>query len=151
MGAKSLYVDMTRKIIANLINSKDFKAIEKLFKDQQEYLKFYKGWQKANLDEYLKNFDITSDKYNATYNKRKISFMDDGKKYEIVCAIGARYFRVLRLPFIDKKGNINGATYVTLDLKEPRIPNGLKGVAAKAERERLTHFRMSYQKGISKI
>ena len=37
--------------------------------------------------------------------------------------------------------------YVTLDLKEPKIPSNLKGKAASDERDRLTHFKMTYQKG----
>ena len=92
-------------------------------------------------------FNIVDEKYNVAYNKRKISFFDNGKEYEIVCAIGASYFRVLRKPFIDSDGFKHGETYVTLDLKEPKIDaQKFRGKEAKAERNRLTHFKMTYKK-----
>lgn len=77
---------------------------------------------------------------------KKISFFDDGKEYEIVCAVGASYFRVQRKAYYDSNGRKHGETYVTLDLKEPKINSKFKGLEAKAERNRLTHFRMTYRK-----
>lgn len=90
--------------------------------------------------------DIQDDTYNMEHNKRKISFWDDGKEYEIVCAIGARYFRVRTKEYNDEAGVKHGGVYVTLDLKEPKLTKGLKGTAAKADRNTRTHFKMIYRK-----
>lgn len=147
MGAKSLYTDTKLKIIEQLRLANDIEALQKLEKDKAEYKKYSKNWQAANLDEFMEKFTITDDTYNLTTNYRKISFFDDGKKYEVVCAVGASYFRVVRKAFIDSTGVKHGDTYVTLDLKEPRIDKNLKGKAAGEERQRLTHFRMTYKKG----
>ena len=78
---------------------------------------------------------------------RKISFWDDGKEYEIICAMGGKYFRIQRQPFIDSKGNYHGKEYVGLNLKSPSIPGKLKNKDRKAEFNRLTHFAMTYKKG----
>lgn len=77
-----------------------------------------------------------------TNNMRKISFFNDGKNYEIVAAIGGKYFRVREV-----RENGRFGPCLTLDLKEPSISSTFQGKARKAERERMTHFRMSYKKG----
>lgn len=145
MGAKALYTDLSNKIKQQLHLAKDLDAIENLEKDRAEYLKYSADWERINLDDYISQFSVSTDDYNVQANKRKISFFDDGKEYEIVCAIGASYFRVVRKAYVDTNGVLHGNVYVTADLKEPRIPKGLKGVAAKNERNRLTHFRMTYK------
>lgn len=146
MGAKSLYTDTKSKIIAALKEANDLEALEKLDKDKKAYIQYAPQWTRANLDEYMERFTITDEKFNIAHNKRKISFFDDGKEYEVVCAVGASYFRVQRKEYVDSNGNKHGATYVTLDLKEPKIDSKFKGKEAKAERNRLTHFRMTYRK-----
>ena len=73
---------------------------------------------------------------------RKISFFDNEKAYEIICAVGVKYFRIREvLP--------NGRTgsYIGIDLKEPSISSAFQGTARRAERHILTHSRMSYKKG----
>ncbi len=147
MGAKALYTDTKNKIINALIEEKDIESLNKLDKDRQEYLKYSGGWKKVNLDEYLSQFDIVDDTFNMVTGKRKISFFTDGKEYEIVCAVGASYFRIIQCDYIDSSGRKHGKVYVNLDLKEPRIPSNLRGKDAKAERNRLTHFKMTYKKG----
>lgn len=142
MGAKSLYKDTRKKIIHQLIISKDIKAIKGVLKDKDSYKKFASKWQAVNLDEYVAKFNITDDKYNMAHNLRKISFFNDGRNYEIVAAIGAKYFRVREVLGPDKYGPC-----LTLDLKEPSIPGTFQGKERSAERQRLTHFRMSYKKG----
>ena len=147
MGAKAFYIDTKNKIIEQLRLSKDIEALMKLKKDYAEYKKFSSGWARINLDEFIDQFKISDDSFNAVWNKRKISFFDDGKQYEIVCAVGASYFRIVRKGYIDSYGAKHGDVYVALDLKEPKINPSLKGIDAKNERNRLTHFKMTYQKG----
>lgn len=146
MGAKALYTDTKIKILTQLLVENDLNALMKLQKDRDEYAKFSAGWAKSNLDEFIEGFSIKNDNYNIETNKRKISFFSDGKEYEIVCSVGASYFRVQRKPYIDSNGIYHGNVYVTLDLKEPKLPKGLKGQAARDERNRLTHFKMTHKK-----
>lgn len=147
MGAKALYLDTREKIITALVLANDIEAIDKLFKDREVFGKFSPNWPKANLDEFMDQFSITNEKFNMTHNVRKISFWNDGKEYEVVCAVGAKYFRVLRKEYVDNNGVKHGSEYVGLDLKTPKVSGGLRGPAAKAERNRLTHFKMTYRKG----
>ena len=147
MGAKALYTDTKNKIISALKEANDIDALSKLDKDRQAYLKYAPNWTSANLYEYMERFQVMDESFNMAHNKRKISFFDDGKEYEVVCAVGASYFRVQRKAYIDSNGNKHGETYVTLDLKEPKIDSKYQGKEAKAERNRLTHFRMTYKKG----
>lgn len=147
MGAKSLYLDTRNKIITALTLTNDIDAINALLKDRDAFNKFSQNWQRVNLDEFIDQFSIVDDKYNMTHNLRKISFWDDGKEYEIVCAMGAKYFRILRQEYIDGNGVKHGAEYVGFDLKTPKVSGSLRGKAAKDERNRLTHFRMTYRKG----
>ncbi|MCR5629643.1 hypothetical protein [Eubacterium sp.] len=142
MGAKALYKDTRRNIIRQLIIEKDIEAIKKLLKDRDEYRQYAHGWKAVNLDEFIAKFDIQSDTYNMVTNKRKISFFNDGHEYEIVAAIGGKYFRVREIGT-----GRSGGRYVGLDLREPRIPGSFQGAARREERNRLTHFRMSYKKG----
>lgn len=152
MSAKALYTDLSTQIITQLILANDLAALWDLQKDRNEYVKFSADWQAVNLDDFIDNLNITDDKYNYTGlkpdgspNYRKISFYDDGKAYEIVCSVGARYFRIQRQAYYDADGAKHGAVYVGLDLKEPKISKGLKGLDAKHERDRLTHFRMTHK------
>lgn len=147
MGAKSLYLDTREKIITALVLANDIEAISKLLKDRESFERFSANWTKANLDEFMDKFTITDEKFNMTHNVRKISFWDDGKEYEVVCAIGAKYFRIMRKEYIDSNGVKHGDEYVGLDLKQPKVSGALRGKEAKAERNRLTHFKMSYRKG----
>lgn len=147
MSAKALYTDNRTKIIQQLLITNDIDALLKLQKDRDEYVQFSSGWTAVNLDEYIGKFKIKDDKFNMETGKRKISFFDDGKEFEIVCSVGASYFRILRKAYTDLNGVLHGNTYVTLDLKEPRIPKGLIGNAARDERNRLTHFKMTRKKG----
>ncbi|MBQ7501187.1 hypothetical protein IJT93_00530 [bacterium] len=146
MGAKALYIDECAKIIARLKAEKDDEALDKIERDRNEYIHYSHQWPRADLDEFIASLNITDDKYNMEHNKRKISFWDDGKEYEIVCAIGARYFRVRTKDYIDEKGVKHGGVYVNLDLKEPKLTKGLEGKAAKADRNMRTHFKMIYRK-----
>lgn len=145
MGAKALYIDTCAKIIARLEAEKDDEALDKIQRDQNEYYQYSHLWPKADLDEYIESLHITDDKYNMEHNKRKVSFWDDGKEYEIVCAVGARYFRVRTKEYYDEAGVKHGGVYVTLDRKEPKLTKGLKK-AAKADRNTRTHFKMIYRK-----
>lgn len=122
-------------------------CLAKLDKDKEAFFKYSANWDKVNLDEFIETLTVTDDEYNIAFNKRKISFFDDGKEYEIVCAVGASYFRILRKGYIDQYGNKHGDVYVGKDLKEPKISAEFKGKTAKEERNRLTHFRMTYKKG----
>ncbi len=142
MGAKALYTDTRRKIIHELVLSKDIKKIHGVIHDKREYEMYSKSWRAVNLDEFVDKFVITSDTYNMIENKRKISFFTNGKEYEIVCAVGGKYFRILEL-----SPNGKGGIYVGLDLKEPSINGSFQGKERSAERNRLTHFRMTYKKG----
>ena len=146
MGAKAMYLDRREKILEQLRLAKDLDMLNKINKDKQAYLRYSAQWTKANLDEYLERFKISDDKMNMSDNLRKISFYDDGRKYEIVCAVGASYFRVIRKAYFDISGVKHGDVYVTLDLKEPNVSGSLRGKEAKAERDRLTHFKMTYKK-----
>lgn len=146
MGAKDLYLDRREKIIEQLRMAKDIDMMNKIDKDKKAYLQYSSKWSRTNLDEFLEQFKINDDKMNIRDNRRKISFYDDGFKYEIVCAVGASYFRIVRKAYTDAKGVKHGDVYVTLELKEPRVSGDLHGKEAKAERERLTHFRMTYKK-----
>ena len=146
MGAKALYLDRREKILEQLRLANDLDMLSKINKDKQAYLQYSSQWTKANLDEYLAQFQINDDLLNMRDNRRKISFYDDGFKYEIVCAVGASYFRIVRKAYVDAKGVKHGDVYVTLDLKEPNVSGSLRGKEAKAERERLTHFRMTYKR-----
>lgn len=152
MSAKALYTDLSTKIINALIQANDINNLWEIQKDRNKYVEYSKNWQEVNLDEFIAQFEIKDDKYNytglkedGTPNYRKISFFDDGKEYEIVCSVGARYFRIQRQEYYDSQGRKIGKTYVGLDLKEPKIPKGLKGLDAKHERDRLTHFKMTYK------
>ena len=147
MGAKSIYTDMRNRLINNIVISNDVKAIEALLRDREEFYKYVAGWPRVNLDEFIDKFSITDDKYNMTYNLRKISFWNDGKEYEIVCAMGGKYFRIQRQPYTDSKGRYHGKEYVGLDLKSPSISGSFQGKERKAEMNRLTHFAMTYKKG----
>ena len=151
MGAKAIYTDLRSRLINDMVIANDVKAIAALMRDRNEFYKFVSGWKKVNLDEYVEafvgNHNITGDNYNVTHNLRKISFWDDGKGYEIVCAMGGKYFRIQRQPYTDGKGYYHGAEYVDLNLETPRVPGNLRGNAAKAEFNRLTHFAMTYRKG----
>lgn len=150
MGAKAIYLDTRNKIITSLILANDMEAIEKLLKDREAFNRYSGNWEKVNLDEFMNKFTITNEMFNMTHNVRKISFWDDGKEYEVVCAVGAKYFRVMRKGYVDSNGNKHGAEYVGLDLKTPKVSGKLKGADAKAERNRLTHFKMTYKKGTVK-
>lgn len=152
MSAKALYTDLSIQITTQLILSKNIEALWELQKDRNEYVKFSKDWQAVNLDDFIDNLNITDDKYNytglkpnGTPNYRKISFYDDGKTYEIVCSVGARYFRIQRKEYYDSDGTKHGEVYVGIDLKEPKISKEFKGLDARHERDRLTHFRMTYK------
>ncbi len=152
MSAKALYTDLSTKIINALIQANDVNNLWEIQKDRNKYVEYSKNWKEVNLDEFIAQFEIKDDKYNytglkedGTPNYRKISFFDDGKEYEIVCSVGARYFRIQRQEYYDSHGRKIGKTYVGLDLKEPKIPKGLKGLDAKHERDRLTHFKMTYK------
>ena len=151
MGAKAIYTDLRNKLINSIVIANDLEALAGLLRDREEFYKFVSGWKRVNLDEYIEKFvgehSITSDNFNATHNLRKISFWDDGKEYEIVCAMGGKYFRIMRKAYYDKNGNKHGEEYVDLDLKTPRVPGSLRGKAAINERNRLTHFAMTYKKG----
>jgi len=142
MGAKSLYTDTRKKIIHQLIISKDIKTIKGILKDREAYKQFANRWRAVNLDEYVAKFNIVDESYNMAHNLRKISFFNDGRNYEIVTAVGAKYFRVREVLSPDKYGPC-----LTLDLKEPSIPGSFQGKERSAERQRLTHFRMTYKKG----
>ena len=146
MGAKALYVDTARKIIAALKLANNLELLKGINKDKESYKKFAKDWPSANLDEFLEEHGISENSITVNDKKRKITFSKNGFDYDVVCAVGARYFRIVRKSHTDKTGGKNGNTYVGLDLKEPKLPKGLKGEAARAERDRLTHFRMTYRK-----
>lgn len=152
MSAKALYTDLKDQILTQLILANDIDALWDIQKDRNEYAEFSETWEEVNLDDFIATLNVTDDRYNytglkddGTPNLRKISFYDDGKEYEIVCSVGASYFRIIRKAYTDSKGIYHGDTYVGLDLKEPKLPKGLKGRAAKAERQRLTHFKMTYK------
>ena len=151
MGAKAIYTDLRNRLINDIVIADDVEAIAALLRDRDEFYKFVSGWQRVNLDEFIDKFigehNITSESYNVTHNLRKISFWDDGKEYEIVCAMGGKYFRIQRQPYTDSKGNYHGVEYVGLDLKTPHVPGNLRGKEAKEEFNRLTHFAMTYKKG----
>ena len=151
MGAKAIYTDLRNKLINSIVLANDVEALAGLLRDREEFYKFVSGWKSVNLDEYIEKFvgehSITSDNFYVTHNLRKISFWDDGKEYEIVCAMGGKYFRIMRKAYYDKNGNKHGEEYVDLDLKTPRVPGSLRGKAAINERNRLTHFAMTYKKG----
>ena len=151
MGAKDIYTDMRNRLIMDTVLSNDVQTIKELLKDRDSFHKFVAGWQRVNLDEFINKFigehNITADDYNLTYNLRKISFWDDGKEYEIVCAMGGKYFRIQRQPYNDSKGRYHGKEYVGLNLKSPSIPGTFQGKARKAELNRLTHFAMTFKKG----
>ena len=151
MGAKAIYTDLRSRLINDMVIANDVEAIAALLRDRSEFYKFAGGWQRVNLDEYVEKvigeYNIASENYNVTHNLRKISFWDDGKKYEIVCAMGGKYFRIQRQSYTDSKGIYHGAEYVGLDLETPRVPGSLRGREAKAEFNRLTHFAMTYKKG----
>ncbi len=142
MGAKALYIDRRRQVIHQLIISKDIKKIKGILHDRDEYKQYARTWKAVNLDEYVAQFNITSDTYNMNDNQRKIMFYQDNKQYAIICAIGGKYFRVQEI-----KANGDGGRYVGLDLKDPHISGSFQGKARKDEWLRLTHFRMSYKKG----
>lgn len=142
MGAKAIYTDTRRQIIHELIISKDIKKIKGVLHDRDEYKQYASSWQAVNLDEYVAKFNITSDTYNMSENKRKIMFSQDNKQYAIVCAVGGRYFRIQEI-----KPDGSGGRYVGLDLKDPRILGTFQGKARRDEWLRLTHFRMTYKKG----
>ena len=135
-------IDTRKKTIHQLIVSKDIARIKGVLHDRDEYRKYAKDWRAVNLDEYVAKFHITSDTYNMTNNLRKIQFYNDGKTYSIVAAIGGKYFRIQEI-----RGDGSGGRYVDLDLKEPRISGNFQGAARRAERHRLTHFRMTFKKG----
>ena len=147
MGAKTIYLDTRNKIITALALTNDIEAINALLKDREAFNRFSQNWERINLDEFISQFSITDDRYNMTHNLRKISFWNDGKEYEIVCAVGAKYFRIMRQAYLDSNGVKHGTEYVGIDLKTPKVSGSLRGKAAKDERNRLTHFRMSYRKG----
>ena len=142
MGAKAIYTDTRKKIIHQLILSKDIDKIKGVLKDRNEYKRFASGWQAVNLDEYVAKFNITSDTYNMEHNQRKISFFKDGREYAIVAAVGGKYFRVQ-----EKRPDGSDGRYVNLNLKDPSIPGTFQGQARKDEWLRLTHFRMTHKKG----
>lgn len=151
MGAKAIYTDLRNKLINSIVIANDLEALAGLLRDREEFYKFVSGQKRVNLDEYIEKFvsehSITSDNFNVTHNLRKISFWDDDKEYEIVCAMGGKYFRIMRKTYFDKNGNKHGEEYVDLDLKTLRVPGSLRGKAAQEERNRLTHFAMTYKKG----
>ncbi len=147
MGAKSVYTDMRNRLINDIVIANDTAAIEALLRDREEFYKYVSGWQRVNLDEFVEKLTITDENYNMTHNLRKISFWDDGKEYEIVCAMGGKYFRIIRKAYYDAKGNKHGEEYVGLNLKSPSIPGAFQRDARKAEWNRLTHFAMTYKKG----
>ena len=151
MGAKELYNDRKQKVVEQLRLANDISAMQKLQKDHENYLRFAQNWERVNLNEYIERFKIQDEKYNISHTLRKISFWDDNRQYEIVAAIGASYFRIVRKAYFDSSGRKHGDVYVTLDLKEPRVSGGLRGNEAVAERNRLTHFRMTYKKGVNRL
>ena len=142
MGVKALYTDTRKKTIHELIISKDIKKIIGVLHDRDEYKKYAGTWRAVNLDEYAAKFDITGDTYNMINNRRKISFVKDNKEYQIVAAIGGKYFRVQEIRPDGSEGK-----YVDLNLKDPSIPGTFQGKARRDEWRRLTHFRMTYKKG----
>ncbi len=151
MGAKAIYTDMRERIINDIVIADDVEAIAALLRDREEFYKFVGGWQRVNLDEYIDKFvgehNITSDNFNVTHGLRKISFWDDNKEYEIVCAMGGKYFRIQRQAYTDNSGRYHGKEYVGLNLKAPSISGTFQKEARKAEWNRLTHFAMTYKKG----
>lgn len=147
MGAKAIYTDMRNRIINDIVIADDVSAIEALLRDRKEFYNFASNWKKVNLDEFVDQFTVKDEKYNMTHNLRKISFWDDGKEYEIVCAMGGKYFRIQRQPYTDSKGRKHGKEYVGLNLNSPSIPGTFQGKERKAELNRLTHFAMTYKKG----
>lgn len=142
MEPKELYTDTRRKIIHSVIINQDIESAKGIVYDRESYKKFASGWKAVNLDEFIANLNIHDDRYNMESNKRKISFYSNGKEYEIVAAIGGKYFRIRQI-------NENGTpgAYVDLNLKEPYISGEVQGAARRKERNRLTHFRMTYKKG----
>lgn len=142
MGAKALYTDTRRKIIHSLVLSKDMSIIKGVIRDKHEYQKFAHDWKAVNLDEFIEKLTISDSRYNMQHNRRKISFFNDGRQFEIVCSVGGKYFRIREVLPGGRPG-----IYVGIDLKEPSIPGTFQGMARRAERHRLTHFRMTYKKG----
>lgn len=143
MGAKALYTDTRIKTVLQLVLTNNIEKLDGIFYDRGNYYKYKRSWRAVNLDEYVAQFDITSDTYNMTNNLRKISFYKDNRQYAIVAAVGAPYFRVQEI-----KPNGKGGRYVGLDLKDPSISGKkFEGAKHKAEWNRLTHFRMTYKKG----
>lgn len=144
MGIKSLYTDVKDKVIKQHILARNLSAIHKLRIDRKAYKKFSSKWQKVNLDSFISKFGSKKDIFNMETGSRKISFFSQGKEYEIVCAIGASYFRIKSKEYFDANGTKHGGSYVGIDLKEPNTGK-LKGSEARSERNRLTHFRMTYK------
>ena len=142
MGAKALYTDERRKVIHQLIISKDIEKIKGVLHDRDEYKKYANSWQAVNLDEYIAKFDISSDTYNMSNNMRKIMFTKDNRQFMIVAAIGGKYFRIQEI-----RSDGSGGRYVNLDLKDPSILGTFQGRDRKNEWLRRTHFRMTYKKG----
>ena len=145
MSVKAIYTDMVKKVIQQLRIAKDIEAIHKLKVDRKSYKAHSEGWLKVNLDSFLIKLKVTEDKIDIVNNKRKITIIDKGREYNVICAIGASYFRIQTKEFYDPNGKKHGGVYVGIDLKEPKTGH-LKGKESKAERNRLTHFKMTYQK-----
>lgn len=145
MGAKALYNDQRKLAIHQAIILQDVTLAKGIIHDRNEYRQYAKDWTPVNLDEYIAKFDIKADDYNIQSNIRKISFYSDNKEYAIVAAVGGKYFRIQEI-----KPDGTGGIYVGLNLKEPSISGKFQGKERRAERHRLTHFRMSYRKGTVK-
>ncbi len=150
MGAKALYVDTALKIIAALKTANNLKLLAGIEHDKESYKNYSKDWPSANLDEFLAKHGIAEKYMTVNQDKRKIIFSKTGFDYEIVCAVGARYFRIQKKGYTDENGKWHGPVYVDINLKEPKLPKGVVGSQAKAERKRLTHYRMTYKKGVNK-
>lgn len=147
MSAKTLYKVKSLELVLQIMASSNKKDKKDLKTDENSYKKFSAGWRKINLDEFIAKFNISDDYYNMSYSMRKISFWDDDKKFEIVCAASAPYFRIQRQEYIDSSGKLVDKAYVGLDLKEPYIPGNIRGNARRSEILRLTHFAMTCGKG----
>ena len=146
MGAKAQYVDKADKIIKALKLTNNLALLKGINHDKESYKKFAKDWPSANLDEFLAEHGIDENYMTVNQDKRKIIFSKKGFDYEIVCAVGARYFRIQKKGYTDENGKWHGPIYVDIDLKEPKLPKGIVGSQAKSERKRLTHYRMTFRK-----
>ena len=109
MGAKAQYVDKAEKIIEALKLANNLALLKGINHDKESYKKFAKDWPSANLDEFLAEHGIDENYMTVNQDKRKIIFSKKGFDYEIVCAVGARYFRIVRREHQDRTGGNFGS------------------------------------------